>query len=548
MTFPKSVVRGLIAVLISLHGLTIFAVSTSAPWLDTALPWIAGAGTVSAIAILAAVVLSHRAAEVLQRATVKLNQEVRALNSHAMVLRTDADTCITHVNEKLLEVTGYTAEDLLGKRVTELYVPDDVAHYQLLRRVVERGGSWEGESLLRTRSGAPLWSNLTIMPGLDDRGRPCGSISVRTDISATKKAQAREKIFAALDRLMDEVIIFDSQTFTVKYSNQAANRSRGKDTDAEAPTGLRGFGPLFESRDFLDSVQDLLDSGDDFTSFQIDRTGRAFELRLQVLRVSGAHTEIMAVLRDISAEKEMETLRNEFISTVSHELRSPMTSIKGSMGLLLAGAGGELPDKVRVMLEIAHRNADRLVDIINDLLDIEKISTGNMTFHPVTVELDALINEAMLANQHFADRFDVTVQREDTARGEVMIDFDRTLQVLNNLLSNASKFSRPGGTVIVRLDDTDDSYQISVQDFGRGIPEDMQPRIFEKFLQIGSSSDVQVRGTGLGLAIVKAIVEQQGGQVDFESAEGVGTTFFVRFPKTQAGAMTDSRPLLKAVS
>ena len=222
---------------------------------------------------------------------------------------------------------------------------------------------------------------------------------------------------------------------------------------------------------------------------------------------------------------------NEFISTVSHELRTPMTSIKGALGLVLASSNADLSEQTRKILDIAHRNADRLINIINDLLDVERIEAGKMSFDLQVCDLTQVIDEAIAGNEAFAQRFGVTVHCEGEPHAFARVDFERTLQILNNLISNAAKHSNPGGKVLVRLGQDETSVTMSVQDFGRGIPVDFQDRIFEKFARNGSSESNGVRSTGLGLSIVKAMVEQQSGTITFDSEVGLGTTFCVTLPR-----------------
>ena len=281
---------------------------------------------------------------------------------------------------------------------------------------------------------------------------------------------------------------------------------------------------------------------------EVEKNGRHYAARLQLLESESGSNDVLASFHDVSERVEAEKLRGEFISIVSHELRSPMTSVKGAMGLLLAGSAGPLDGKVRDILEIAHRNSDRLINIINDLLDIEKIAAGKMSFDCGAYEISALLDEAVLANENFSKRFDVTIERDENLKGMVFIDFDRSLQVMNNLLSNASKFSPPGGAVKVGGRETAQAFEITVADSGPGIPADMIGKIFDKFAQVERHKDGPVRSTGLGLAIVKAIAEEQGGTVSVTSELGQGSTFTVSFPKLQASEITPDYDELEQAS
>jgi signal transduction histidine kinase len=218
---------------------------------------------------------------------------------------------------------------------------------------------------------------------------------------------------------------------------------------------------------------------------------------------------------------------------VSHELRSPLTSIKGAMGLLLSKATGELPPKAVGMLEIAHRNADRLILIINDILDLEKISSGEMEFELQDTDMAEIVREACKANDMLQQRFGVTLRTvgcDDPL--PVRTDPNRIIQVLTNLLTNAYKFSKPGGTITIEINQEDSQLRVSVQDEGAGIPASEQHKIFERFADMTNADRATKGGTGLGLNICKAIIEGLGGTIEFESKEGVGSTFNILLPKT----------------
>jgi PAS domain S-box-containing protein len=240
---------------------------------------------------------------------------------------------------------------------------------------------------------------------------------------------------------------------------------------------------------------------------------------------------VLSVIVDVSERKRMDRLKDEFVSTVSHELRTPLTSISGSLGLLLGGAAGTLPEGAVRLLGIAHSNSKRLVRLINDILDIEKIESGQVIFNFRRVDVRALVEQVIEANRGYADGFGVRV-RLDTASqaGEVAADPDRLAQVVTNLLSNAIKFSPRNGEVTIATEHRADRMRISVRDHGSGIPTEFKPHIFEKFAQADTTDARQKGGTGLGLSIVREIVVRLGGEVGFADADGGGTVFNVDLP------------------
>ena len=254
---------------------------------------------------------------------------------------------------------------------------------------------------------------------------------------------------------------------------------------------------------------------------------------------------IYGVARDIQDQKEVEQMKNDFVSVVSHELRTPLTSIRGSLGLLAGGVAGELPAKARSLVEIAAKNSERLGRLINDILDIEKIESGRMGFRFAPIDLGPLVEQAVESNRAYAEAYGVELRIDGTLpEGRIWADADRVLQVMANLLSNAAKFSPQGGVVAVGVERLEGYLRVAVTDRGKGIPPELRPRLFEKFVQADASSTRQKGGTGLGLSISKAIVERHGGQIGFESEPGVATTFFFELPEwggesSSAGAKLD---------
>ena len=233
--------------------------------------------------------------------------------------------------------------------------------------------------------------------------------------------------------------------------------------------------------------------------------------------------------RDISQRHALDCLKDEFISTVSHELRTPLTSIRGALGLLSSGILGEVNDKAANLLRIALTNSDRLVRLINDILDLERIQSGRepLTFRPV--HLAEIVRQAIDGMMPVAEAAGVQLVH-DAVQVEIASDPDRMLQVLTNLLSNAVKFSPSGSTVVVALRPGVTGVTLSIEDHGRGIPADKLEAIFGRFQQVDASDSRQKGGSGLGLAICRTIVLQHSGRIWAERNPGGGSTFHVFLP------------------
>jgi signal transduction histidine kinase len=235
--------------------------------------------------------------------------------------------------------------------------------------------------------------------------------------------------------------------------------------------------------------------------------------------------------RDITQQLEAERMKQEFTSTLSHELRTPLTSIIGSLQLINSGVLGDIDKDVLELTTIAERNGQRLLDLINDILDVEKIESGKLTLFPEPMLLSDMVAESLTLNRGFADRFKVRLAAEgELPAVKVNADRKRLLQVMTNLLSNAAKFSPEGSIVQVTIQVEGGSVRVSVHDNGPGIPEGFRGRIFGRFAQADMSYTRQKGGTGLGLSICKRLIEMMDGKIGFSDRSGGGTSFWFELP------------------
>lgn len=290
----------------------------------------------------------------------------------------------------------------------------------------------------------------------------------------------------------------------------------------------------------LDYVQQMLEGHRE--SYQMEKryfhkSGRVIWTLLSVSMVwddDGKPDYFIGQIQDITERKEMERMKSEFISVVSHELRTPLTSIRGSLGLILGALSKDLPEKVKGLIDIAHNNCERLILLINDILDIDKIASGQMRFDMKIHAVAALTREAVEANQAYAAKYNTAIEMVDVAEDmHIRVDAARYIQALSNLLSNACKYSPKDVPVRVRCEMRGSMVRICIEDKGEGIPEEFRDRIFGKFMQADSAVTRKAGGTGLGLNITKQIVEYMHGEIGFETETGQGTTFWVQFPLAQ---------------
>lgn len=222
-------------------------------------------------------------------------------------------------------------------------------------------------------------------------------------------------------------------------------------------------------------------------------------------------------------------IKSQFVSVVSHELRTPLTSIKGSLDLLNSGAMGPVPENMVPLIELATRNSLRLSNLINDILDFQKIEAGEMSYNFGQVDVRALVSEAIGANTGYGDSLGIAIVADLPPPDgvEVIGDESRLMQVMANMISNALKFSPEGGKVIVGYENHGARVRIFVEDHGEGIPPNCRKKVFDRFSQLDGSDQRKAGGTGLGMNISKQIVDQHDGEIDYVSEPGKGTIFFV---------------------
>ena len=418
-----------------------------------------------------------------------------------------------------------------------------------------RGGLPQGHPGLNAFLGVPIYygTKLVGMYGISNRaggydasvveflqpfGSTCGVLidALRSEhVRATTLDALREsegRVRTVLDNVMEGIVTINEQG-SVESFNLAAESIFGYTATEVIGRNVKMLMPENYSREHDQYLKNYLTTG---TAKVIGigrevagrrKDGSEFPMELAVSEIALADTRIFTgIVRDITERKKLDRMKNEFISTVSHELRTPLTSIRGALGLIAGGAVGAIPEQAMAMIDIACNNSDRLVRLINDILDVEKIESGKMTFRIEAVDLVALLEQAIEANHAYAEQHQVDfalVERLPDVR--VDADADRLTQVVTNLLSNAAKFSPAGGQIDVAVHRVKGYVRVSITDHGPGIPEEFQSRIFQKFAQADASDTRQKGGTGLGLSISKAIIERLGGSIGFTTG-AAGTTFY----------------------
>ena len=486
-----------------------------------------------------------RAYAVAQRMTADLARlaEVARLTSNSVVI-TDEAQRVTWVNAGFTRQYGYTLAEAEGRPVAEVTGSADATGManQQTRRALAAGESCQLEAVHHSRDGQAHWMELEIQPRRNEQGALVGFMQIGLDISERKRAEEKiQQANVALQNILDNLpcglSVYDKNLKLVAHNQQFREL-----------TGLPDS--LFANPDLgFEEIIRVIAKRGDYGTGDVDASVAAAIARVRApekrvferLRFDGLPLEVRGVPMpdggfvntyvDISERRKTERLKSEFISTVSHELRTPLAAIYGSLKLLTGGVAGTLPAPAQNLLLVSIRNSERLVKLINDILDLEKLQSGSMTLNLVDQSLRPALEQAIESTRPYGEQHGVSFQMVPW-EGDAMvrIDADRITQVVVNLLSNAAKFSPRGGMVRVVVTPGDGQVRVSVIDEGEGIPDEFRERIFSRFSQADGSDTRQKGGTGLGLSISKSLVEQHGGRIDYRSVVGQGTEFYFELP------------------
>lgn len=361
----------------------------------------------------------------------------------------------------------------------------------------------------------------------------------RERILEEAKRRRAERFLQMLEKAIERMsigVVISEPDGTLLYVNPAGASMHGYE-----PREL--IGTRYE---LLAAVEDSVSAGPPeplagrpWVREQLSRTrdGNTFPARLVSDNVRDEEDRLTATvtcLEDITERRRVESMKQDFISTVSHELRTPLTSIVAALGLLEQPSLRGDPERLGELTGLAHRNSRRLLDLINDLLDIQRLSAGRLALESTAIDVLPLLDEAAAGMRAFAHERGVRIVVESEPGLVAIADRRRLVQVLLNLLSNAIKFSPEDAPVHLGGTDESDTVILSVSDRGPGIPETFRVHLFERFTQADASTARATGGSGLGLAIARQLVEAMGGSIEVETEEGRGTTFLVRLPRAES--------------
>ncbi len=471
------------------------------------------------------------------------------------IISTGPDGIIRTFNTSAQRWLQYSAEEMIGKQHPEIFHDESEirARAEELSRELDRpveagfdafiakarlGERDEREWTYVRKDGTRFPVLLSISVLYDTWGQVTGYLGVASDITERKQAEQAlrnaEETFRTLLQESSDIVTILAPDGTMKYVSPAVERLVGY--KVEALTGQNVFGYIHPD-DVARAQESLLNTS--------QTPGYAVPSEVRLRRPDGSFVWVEIIAnnllrdphvqgvvinaRDVTARHEMEKMKRDFISTVSHELRTPLTSIHGALGLLSSGKIGDVSEKGQRMLDIAVKNTDRLVRLVNDILDIERMDSGAISLQLRQVNAGELLSHAAEVMHNMAESAGVNIEAVacDIA---FIADGDRLIQLLTNLLSNAIKFSGRGRVVTISAEQQGRFVHFEVADKGRGIPADKLESIFERFQQVDASDSKEKGGTGLGLSICRLIAQQHGGRIWVESVLEKGSTFHVELP------------------
>ncbi|MGZ8920598.1 MAG: sensor histidine kinase [Limisphaerales bacterium] len=352
------------------------------------------------------------------------------------------------------------------------------------------------------------------------------------DEYADKEAKARAHETAIFNSMVEGILILDKQG-RVHTVNKSLERLFQLNHDVRGQTIME----VFRIHELLEITERAQKEGQ-VRAFELSLPGihhsRYLEVNAAAIRFGGDKSEgVILIFHDFTRIKQLENVRKEFVANVSHELRTPLTSIKGYVETLLDGAKDD-PAVATKFLHTIHKHSDRLTFLIEDLLTLSHLESGQAFIQRQLISLRPIIDRVYEELQATAAQRDIALEITVGADLEMNADADRVQQVLHNLIENAIKYGRPGGSVKIGGKRLSNEVRISVQDNGPGIPDDAKERIFERFYRVDRARSRDQGGTGLGLAIVKHIVQLHGGKVWVDSILGQGSTFYFTLPDVRA--------------
>ena len=500
---------------------------------------------------------SKRLRDNLQTVIRESKFQLETMNQHDIVSITDVRGRITAVNDKFCEISGYSRNELLGRNHRILKSNSHTkSFYQDLWKTISSGEVWRGTICNRKKNGDEYWVESTIVPFLDDKGKPYKYVSARTDVTELRESEnrlQRSQIIANIGT-WDWNIVTGDLVWSERIGPLFGYGHQVPETTYE--NFLAAVHPD-DRQDVINAVNKCVDQGIDYniehrvlwpdgTVHWVQEMGDVIrDENNKPVRMLGVVMDInerkSAEIAMLSAKEEAETAnraKSQFLSNMSHELRTPLNAIIGFSQLLQIDSSPPLSDHQLENIDEIYKAGNHLLDLINEVLDLARIEAGRIEMSIEPVDVSKVVADTMqliypLAKKRGIDisfyKSGVEISSEQLLeqRAQVKADRTRLRQVLLNLLSNAVKYNSENGKLIIACEAVDgDRLRISITDTGNGLSSEQQTQLFKVFERIGEENS-NIEGTGIGLVITKSLVELMGGSIGVNSKIGEGSTFWV---------------------
>jgi PAS domain S-box-containing protein len=490
-------------------------------------------------------------------------------SSDDAIISKDLNGIVTSWNRSAERIFGYTEEEMIGRPIVILIPPERINEEQEILRKVRAGERLDHlETIRRCKDGRLIDVTVSISPVRSASGRIVGSAKIARDISETKRATPADMLLAAIVSSSDDAVISKSLDGIVTSWNAGAERIFGYKAEEMIGESILKLIPA-DRKNEEPKILERLRRGDrveHFETIRVRKNGEPFNVSLTISPVKNAFGKIVGAskiarditeLKRIAHEREIlleseriaraqaehaNRMKDDFLATVSHELRTPLNAIVGWTEVL--ATGGQDRDEIIQGVDVIKRNALMQAQLIEDLLDLGRITSGKMALRIESVDPGAIVTEAIASVQHTAEAKQITLKTTvNPLRGEIMGDAKRLQQIVWNLLANAIKFTEDGGQVLVTVARVGSNVEVAVADNGRGIAPQFLPHLFERFRQADVSTTRQHGGLGIGLALVRQLAELHGGTVRADSPGiGHGATFTLSLPVSVAVSASRNSP------